>query len=68
VTGACDGTCHRVSLNTEAAATATGLSQRSIENAIRRGELIAHYPTSRPLVLLEDLDAWVRSAPTERAS
>ncbi|MCA0332280.1 MAG: helix-turn-helix domain-containing protein [Actinobacteria bacterium] len=58
----------RISLNTKQAAEATGVSQKTIENAIRRGELIAHYPTSRPLVLLEDLDAWVRSAPTERAS
>ena len=44
------------------AAAATGLSERSIADAIRRGDLIAYYPTKRPQILAEDLRAWIVTA------
>lgn len=58
----------RIAYTLAGAAEATGLSERSIADAIRRGDLVAHYPTKRPQILAEDLRAWIEAAPTERAS
>jgi hypothetical protein len=55
-----------VSLGIDEAARLSGLSRASIERALRSGELIAHYPTARPLILVEDLRAWIEAAPTQR--
>lgn len=58
----------RIAYTLTDAAEATGLSERSIADAIRRGDLVAHYPTKRPQILADDLRDWIASAPTERAS
>lgn len=55
-----------ISYNLDGAAEAAGVSRKTIERAIRAGDLVAHYPTSRPLILPEDLRRWVTSAPIER--
>lgn len=57
-----------IAFNLTQAAESVGLSERTIADAIRRGDLVAHYPTKRPQIFPEDLRAWVESAPTERAS
>jgi len=57
-----------VSYSVKGAAEATGMSQDVIRNAIRAGALVAHYPTSKPLILATDLTAWVTGAPTERTA
>lgn len=57
-----------VSLPITDAAAAAGVSDATIRAAIRTGALTAHYPTSKGLILVEDLRAWVMAAPTERAS
>jgi len=57
-----------VAYNKAEAARAAGVSIATIERAIKTGRLIAHYPTSRPAILAEDLRAWVEAAPTEKAS
>jgi hypothetical protein len=58
----------RISYTLADAALAVGMSERTIADAVRRGDLVAHYPTKRPLILADDLRAWVEAAPTERAS
>lgn len=58
----------RISFNLSDAAASVGVSERTLANAIASGELIAHYPTKRPLILADDLRAWVEAAPTSKAS
>lgn len=50
------------------AAEQVGYSRDVIRQAIRDKALIAHYPTSKPVIRHADLDAWVENSPTERAS
>lgn len=57
-----------VSFDVQGAAAATGISVDVLRRAIRAGDLVAHYPTSKPLILADDLRAWIASAPTERRS
>lgn len=49
------------------AAKAVGVSVSAIRAAYRSGALPVHYPTSHPVVMHDDLMAWVANAPTERA-
>ena len=49
------------------AATAAGVSQDVIRRAIRSGDLVANYPTSRPVILRTELEAWIAATPTEKA-
>ncbi|MGY4642817.1 hypothetical protein [Cellulomonas sp. URHB0016] len=55
-----------VSYSIDGAAAATGMSADVIRRAIRAGDIIAHYPTSKPLILADELRAWVERAPTEK--
>lgn len=48
------------------AADACGVSDKTIRRAIDSGDLIAYYPTSRAVILKEDLQDWIKAAPTER--
>ena len=54
-----------VAYNLQDAAAAAGVSVDTIRRAIRAGDLIANYPTSRPVILRDELDAWLRATPTE---
>lgn len=47
------------------AAAAVGVSETTLREAHWRGEIEFHYPTTRPVVLHDDLVEWIRSAPTE---
>jgi hypothetical protein len=47
------------------AAEMTGVSVETVRRAIRANRLIAHYPTKRPVVLIDDLRSWIEAAPTE---
>lgn len=58
----------QLSYNIKQAAEVTGMSRDVIGAAIKRGDLIAHYPTSRPVILHEELEAWIKSTPTEPKS
>ena len=49
------------------AAEAAGVSVDVIRRAVHGCELVAHYPTARPVILRDDLVEWVRRTPTERA-
>lgn len=48
------------------AAAACGVSEPVIRRAVAKGDLAFHYPTSRPVLLADDLREWVAASPTER--
>lgn len=51
------------------AADAVGLSERTIRLPVADGEAVAHYRHGQtPRIKAADLEAWVESWPTERAS
>lgn len=52
-----------ISLSIDGAAAVTGMSREAIKKAIQSGELPVHYPTAKPLILAEDLRAWVAAGP-----
>jgi len=47
------------------AASMIGMSTQVIRRAIAQGNLTPRYPTARPVILVDDLRAWVESSPTE---
>lgn len=61
-----------ISFDWRGASAATGLSADMIMRAVRAGDLVAHYPVidgrtvAKPLILANDLRAWIASGPTER--
>lgn len=54
-----------VAYTVQDAAASAGVSTDTIRRAIKSGDLIANYPTSRPVILRDELDAWLRASPTE---
>lgn len=54
-----------IAVTVQQAAAMTGMSVDVIRRAINGKHLVAHYPTSRPVVLVEELRAWIKSSPTE---
>jgi len=56
----------RVAYSIYEAAAACGVSDATIRRAIRDGYLVAHYPTTRAVILREELVAWIKSTPSER--
>ncbi len=57
-----------ISVDYHGAAEMTGVSVDVIRRAVRAGEMVPRYPTSKPVLLVEDLAAWVKRAPTEKRS
>lgn len=61
-----------VSFDAFGAAAATGLSVDVIRRAVRSGDLPTHYPkidgrqVAKPLILADDLRAWVKRGDTYR--
>lgn len=47
------------------AAEETGLGRTTIREHIAKGNLIAKYPNSKPIIRQIDLDDWLDSLPTE---
>lgn len=50
------------------AAQACGVSIDVIRRAIRSNSLPVRYPTSRPVVLHSDLEAWLHAAPETKSA
>lgn len=48
-----------------AAASATGISERIIREAVYRGDLIASFPSARPVIIASELERWLASLPHE---
>lgn len=59
-------TAPRIALTREEAAAAVGLSDKTLDTAVKSGDLVAHYSGSKPLFRVADLEAWVASLPTEK--
>lgn len=57
-----------VSYTLAGAADATGIGQTNIKAAADRGDLVCHWMGSKRIFRAGDLDAWIASLPTERAS
>jgi hypothetical protein len=57
-----------ISVDYKSAAEMTGHSVDVIRRAVRAGDLTPRYPTAKPVLLVEDLRAWVLRAPTERGA
>lgn len=55
----------KYSLNIKNAAEYADVSRDVISEAIKRGDLIANYPTSRPVIKVSELEAWIDNTPTE---
>lgn len=55
-----------ISVDYHGAAEMTGHSVDVIRRAVRAGDLVPRYPTSKPVLLVEDLRAWVTRSPTEK--
>lgn len=46
------------------AAEATGYSVRTIKEAVARGDILARYANSKPVIQAAELEAWLSSLPT----
>lgn len=57
-----------VSYDLAGAAAATGLSVRTLQDAVAAGALLVHYSGRKPVILASDLTDYIASLPTERAS
>lgn len=53
-----------ISYDYDGAGAATGYSARTIQRAVRAGDLAAHYPAGKPVILARDLEEWVARSPT----
>ena len=47
------------------AAKAYGVSTDTIRSSIKRGDLVAKYPTSRPIIGAEEMRSWFEALPSE---
>lgn len=57
----------RLAYTYDDAARAAGVSVKVIRRAVHDGHLAPVYPTSRPVILAEELMDWLRSCPTTRS-
>lgn len=55
----------RIALTRAQAAESVGVSRDTIRRAVQSGDLIEHYITATPVILVDDLRAWITAAPTE---
>jgi len=63
-----DDIVDRIAFTLAEAAIASGVSTRTLQRAIADYSLPARYPTARPVILAEDLRAWLSASPSERAA
>lgn len=55
----------RLALSLEDAAVATGYSLATIRRAIDRGDLMKRHANAKPVVVVDDLWAWLEALPTD---
>jgi hypothetical protein len=55
-----------VSFDIPGAALATGLSERTLRDYIRNGDLAVHYSGTKPVIEREELQAFIRALPSEK--
>lgn len=56
----------KLSYSVQNLAGATDLSVDSIQKAIKRGDLVANYFGTKPIITREEARRWIDSLPTER--
>lgn len=56
-----------VAYTIETASKASHIGQDRIREAIRLGDLIAHYVGTKAIIRAADLDDWIETLPTERS-
>lgn len=54
-----------ISVTYATAVELTGISLRALQRAVQAGDLVPRYPTARPVLLVDELRAWIRNAPCE---
>lgn len=59
---------HRLAVPLPEAGEVCGYSDDSIRAAIRRGDLVPSYANSKPVLMLEELERWLRALPDESPS
>lgn len=42
----------------------TGIGLTTVKAAVKNGDLEAHYPTSKAVIMRDELEAWLKSLPT----
>lgn len=57
----------RISVSIQQAAELTGVSVDTIRRAVAAKQIPVKYPTSRAVMLVEDLRAWIAAAPSDRS-
>ncbi|MFK0042057.1 helix-turn-helix domain-containing protein [Paenarthrobacter sp. NPDC090517] len=59
--------CHAVKLayTYQEAANSVGVSVRTLQRLVERGELAVKYIGSKPVIRASELDAWLDSLPSE---
>ena len=57
-----------VAYNLPDACAAVGLSERTLRDAIRRGDLAVRYAGRKVLIRADDLAAWVDAMPSSRTA
>lgn len=55
----------KIAYNLKEAAEAAGVSVSTLRRAIANNDLVANYPTASAVILREELEAWIKSSPTE---
>lgn len=55
-----------VSYDIPGAALATGLSERTLRDYVRKGDLAVHYSGTKPVIEREELRAFILALPSER--
>ena len=55
----------KIAYNLKEAAEAAGVSVSTLRRAIANNDLVANYPTTSAVILREELESWIKSAPTE---
>lgn len=59
---------NRIAYTIQDASRVVGTSESVIRAAIKRGDLAARYPSSRPIIEASELRTWVEHLPSERGS
>jgi predicted DNA-binding transcriptional regulator AlpA len=54
-----------IAVTIDEAAAMAGVSRSVIKRALSTGDLIARYPSTRPVIFVDEIRAWLEACPTE---
>lgn len=55
-----------VSYDLTGASLSSGITVRDLQRAIKAGDLVTHYRGTKPIILREELRAFIKALPTEK--